>query len=189
MEWRIRNSTTTDALQVRQLFARHLEELGYAPDSSLDADFEDFPGRYHLAPNAFAVAVDPRHRVIGMAGLLDNELRRVYVLPACRRLGIARRLILFLLDTARSHGLRALCAIIARDNHPSRRLFGDCGFRATGKTALARGAQHCEIFDLILTSVPVDPSPVFLNNRSALEGPNAPVRSPCLQHHVPPRTK
>jgi L-amino acid N-acyltransferase len=52
----------------------------------------------------------------------------VYVAPFAQRRGIARRLLSFLSNEARAHGLHALVASIDSENAPSILLFEGCGY-------------------------------------------------------------
>jgi ribosomal protein S18 acetylase RimI-like enzyme len=130
-----------------RLFARHIAELGYAPDPALDADMADFPSRYACAPNLFLVAASPGGQLVGMAGLLNGEIRRVHVRLRSRQRGVARALVEELAERARDAGLKALRATVAESNQPSRRLFLACGFVATGKLPALAPAQDCEVFE------------------------------------------
>ena len=97
---RIRTAVPADAGEVWSLFAAHLSALGLRPDPALDADMEDFPSAYDGAGAQFLVAEAPSGELVGMAGLLDGEIRRVFVDPKWRRRGLAKRLILTLIALA-----------------------------------------------------------------------------------------
>jgi len=143
--WLIRPATGADRPAIRRLFARHLAELGYAPDPALDADMRELPGPYGRAPNTFLVATSPGGRIVGMAGLLGAEIRRVYVRAGWRNRGVARALVGQLAQRARDAGLKELRALLAKSNLPIRRVFLACGFSATGRTPAWRAARHCEV--------------------------------------------
>jgi len=144
--WLIRPATGTDRPAIRRLFARHLAELGYAPDTVKDADMVEFPGPYARAPNAFLVATGPGGRIVGMAGLLGGEIRRVYVRAGSRNRGVAKALVGQLAQRAREVGLKELWAVVAKSNLPIRRVLLGCGFSATGRSPASGPAQHCEVF-------------------------------------------
>jgi len=141
-----RPAGAADRPAVLRLFARHLAELGYASDPALDADMLDFPGQYARAPNAFLVAAAPNGQLVGMAGLLDGEIRRVHVRARWRKRGVARALVGQLARRAREAGLSELRALLAESNSPSRRVFLACGFTATGRRPASASARHCEVF-------------------------------------------
>ena len=82
------------------LFAAHLSALGLRPDPALDADMEDFPRAYDRPDARFLVAEAPSGVLVGMAGLLEGEIRRVFVDPHWRGQGIAKRLVLGLIESA-----------------------------------------------------------------------------------------
>lgn len=130
-----------------RLFARLLAALGYAPDPALDADVLDFPGPYARAPNAFLVATSPGGQIVGMAGLLGGEIRRLYVRAGSRHRGVARALVGQLAQRARDAGLKEVWALLPKANLPSRRVFLACGFFATGRPPAWGAAEHCEVFE------------------------------------------
>ena len=93
----IRMAVPADAGEVRSLFAAHLSALGLRPDPALDADMEDFPLGYDRPGAHFLVAEAPTGALVGMAGLLEGEIRRVFVDPHWRGQGIAKRLVMTLI--------------------------------------------------------------------------------------------
>ncbi|HOX04044.1 MAG TPA: GNAT family N-acetyltransferase [Candidatus Paceibacterota bacterium] len=144
---RFRDADAGDAAAVAGLFAAHLRELGYEADPDLDADMQDFPSGYGGAGGRFLVAVDGHDRVVGMAGIRDGEIRRLYVGPGHRGGGLGRRLVQELAGRwLETHGGRVR-AVVARSNLAARRLFQRCGFTATGRAPADDRMRHCEIFE------------------------------------------
>jgi ribosomal protein S18 acetylase RimI-like enzyme len=143
-EWvLLRQAAPGDQAAIAALFAEHLEALGYAPDPELDRDMRAPWESY--AGGAFLLAQDG-DQVVGMGGLLDRELRRIYVSRSHRRRGIADKLLASLLADP---GLArpAVRAIVARDNDAARALFLSHGFSSTGRRPADPKAAHCEILE------------------------------------------
>jgi GNAT superfamily N-acetyltransferase len=140
-ELQIRRAERADAAAVRVLFSEHLAALGYAPDPELDRDMTAF--WEHYASGAFLVAAQ-RGEVIGMGGILDGELRRIFVRSSHRGRGVGQRIITALIEQRRG----PLRAIVARENLAARRMFLSAGFAATGRAPSDPKASHCEILEM-----------------------------------------
>ncbi len=149
----IRPAAAADAGIVRRLFEEHLASLGYAPDSELDADMADFEASYAGAGNAFLLAVDPDGNAAGMGGIRQGEIRRIFVRSEFRGRGLARLLVLQLIQVAIAGGKSDFRAILSRRNDYMRQVFQACGFMPTGLTPEHLKMRDCEI---LLLSRPKD---------------------------------
>ncbi len=145
---RIRPATTADRFAIRQLFEEHLASLGYAPDAELDADMADFSASYTGAGNTFLLAEDATGQPVGMGGIRQGEIRRIYVRPGSRGQGTARALVLQSLQAAIAGGQADFRAIIARHNDYMRQVFQACGFVPTGLTPDHLKMRDCELLVL-----------------------------------------
>jgi L-amino acid N-acyltransferase YncA len=143
----IRPAGKEDIDILRSLFEKHLHALGYTPDARLDADMLGFPATYSAAQDLMLLATEEGGKVIGMAGLLQGEIRRLYVEPASRGSGVGRALVEALIRHAHAAGSPRLFAIIADDNDRSRRLFTGLGFATTGRRPADPAAQHCQVYE------------------------------------------
>ena len=143
----ISTASPADADAVASLFATHLHDLGVEPDPLLDSDMADFPMGYSGERDCFAVAKSNEGRLLGMAGVLNGEIRRVHVIPEFRHCGVASHLVQHLISTAHALGKRPLYAVIAQNNSASQRLFQRQGFHPAGKTPSHPKMQHCEIWE------------------------------------------
>lgn len=143
----VRVANAADADQVRALFERHLAALGVAPDAALDADMNAFPSAYNQPGAQFLVAEGPGGALVGMAGLLDGEVRRVFVDERWRGQGVATRLIRGLLERCPEAAGGRRWASVARHNEASRRLFGALGFKPTGRVVAPASGLACEVFE------------------------------------------
>ncbi len=74
----VRNALSADRGEVARLFSQHLADLGLHPDPVLDADMARFSHFYEPPRGFLLLAVDADGRVVGMAALLGDEIRRVY---------------------------------------------------------------------------------------------------------------
>lgn len=143
----VRVANAADADQVRSLFERHLAALGVAPDAALDADMNAFPSAYNQLGARFLVAEAPGGMLVGMAGLLDGEVRRVFVDERWRGQGVATLLIRGLLERCPEVAGGRRWASVARHNEASRRLFEALGFKPTGRMLVHASGPACEVFE------------------------------------------
>jgi len=106
-----------------------LDAADYARDSVATID-------QSLPPHgALALVRDATGALIGCGSMrrLDatrGEMKRLYVAPAARGLGLGRALVQLRLDTARAMGLRSLYADTMRGNSGMLTLYDSFGFRA-----------------------------------------------------------
>ena len=112
MELTLRDATSADADSVRRIVFAVLEEYGLRPDpDGVDADLVD-PAAYYRAPGgSFFVLTTGESEVVGCGGLYpltteEAEIRKMYLLPAVRGLGLGKRLLERLIETARAAGFR-----------------------------------------------------------------------------------
>ncbi len=74
--------------------------------------------------------------VVGYIGsqtvLGETDMMNLAVAPACRRRGIARGLVLALMDTLREQGSHSLTLEVRRSNSPARALYESLGFAQVG---------------------------------------------------------
>ena len=151
----IRQYIAADAAQVRDLFVRVNREL--APARLRDA-FQAYIARslteeidriadyyYRERDGGFWVAVDAE-QVAGMFGLEPAgsramELRRMYVDPDRRRLGLARRMLAFAEDECRRRGLTRLELSTSELQAEALALYRNAGF-VLQREAIAQAATN-----------------------------------------------
>jgi len=135
-----------DVAAFRSLVVAVLAEFGMAEDPVLDADL--------LAPldvyEAAWVATQD-DELVGSVALRRSEddayyLKRMYVRPAGRGMGLGAALLTTALDHARSHGARAIHLDTSTDMHAAQHLYERAGFRRSG-TRTEQGARdsRCEV--------------------------------------------
>ena len=134
------------AVGFRALVAAVLPEFGFQEDPEIDADLADPASHY----GAVWVALHQGEVVgsIAMRKLADGsaELKRMYVRPGLRGLGLGRRLLDTGLGWAREQGASRVVLDTTEGMKAARRLYQRAGFRRTG-TRVERGAidSRCEI--------------------------------------------
>jgi [ribosomal protein S18]-alanine N-acetyltransferase len=126
MTWHLRRATVADLDPVMAL-----EDAIYPDDAwsrqNMRAELEN-PHGYYL------VAVDERDDIAAYAGLLapmgtgQGDIQTITVAPQARRQGLARTLMLQLLNEARRRGAEELFLEVRVDNEPAQALYRDLGF-------------------------------------------------------------
>lgn len=158
----IRPFREEDAGPVRSIVARGLAEFGLALDpEGMDADLDDVESTYRTTGGDFWVVEDGRGQVVGTCGLWIDpddprrcELRKMYLEPSLRGLGMGRRLLAGAIDHARRAGCASIeletnrqmkAAIALYESHGFRRVEADegseagCGDRCELRYALDLG--------------------------------------------------
>jgi putative acetyltransferase len=118
----------------RDLVEEYEESL---PDELKHSEFEreidDLPAYYGPPGAAFVATVDRRSAGCVALGILDSStavVKKLYVAPAYRNLGLARRLLAGLIDYARDRGITRLVLDTERDRLPAAySLYLSLGFR------------------------------------------------------------
>ena len=98
-----------------------------------ERELAELPGDYAAPRGRLLVACDGTH-VVGCAGLRplagrDCEIKRLYVMPACRGQGIARRLAERLISEAKALGYRRILLDTLDFMVPARALYASLGFK------------------------------------------------------------
>ena len=105
--FRLREATTDDARAIRAVVVAVMDEYGLSSDlEGNDADLRDFVTAYHERGGAFRVVTSTEGDIVGCGGLypIDErqaEIRRMYLLPRARGLGIGRKLLEELISLAK----------------------------------------------------------------------------------------
>ncbi|MFO0579239.1 MAG: GNAT family N-acetyltransferase [Polyangia bacterium] len=113
MPFTVRPITAPDVDAVVRLVSATLAEFGltFGVGSSTDDEVRALPGSYTERGGAFFVAVDESGAVFGTAGVSPVapqvfELRKMYLVPAARGLGLGARLFDACLAFCRAHSAR-----------------------------------------------------------------------------------
>lgn len=151
----IRPFREEDAREVRSIVERVLAEFDLEPDpEGMDADLDDVERAYRTTGGDFWVVEDGRGRVVGTCGIWIDpddpgrcELRKMYLEPRLRGLGMGRRLLAGAIDHAR----RAGCASIELETNAAMKaaiaLYESHGFRPVdaGDGSDAGCDDRCEL--------------------------------------------
>ncbi len=115
---RFREATMADAPFIQALVRDTVTEYGftYEPEGR-DRDLQDLATFYPAPDNGFWVVEieeDDEHRPVGSFALARHaedtaELRRFYLLPDCRGLGLGRRMLEAVCQFAEERGYRRIC--------------------------------------------------------------------------------
>lgn len=126
MTWHLRRATPADLDAIMAL-----EDVIYPDDAwsplNMAAELQN-PHGYYL------VAVDADDAIVAYAGLLapigtgQGDIQTVTVSPEARRQGLARTLLLQLLNEARRRGVEEVFLEVRVDNEPAQTLYRELGF-------------------------------------------------------------
>ena len=113
-DYQVRRAGPADHEGVTRELTSYFAFLGEDVDADgLDHDVADWQGEYDGVAGVMLVVVDPAGLVVGTAGVRRlapgvAELKRMWLRPACRGRGLARRLMDACLDEARALGGRVM---------------------------------------------------------------------------------
>jgi ribosomal protein S18 acetylase RimI-like enzyme len=134
-DYQIRRAGAADHEGVIRELAEYFAFLGEDIDAAgLDHDVADWQGEYDGSAGVMLIVVDPAGRVVGTAGVRRlepgvAELKRMWLRPACRGRGLARRLMDRVLEEARALGGRVLRLDSEQRLEAAVRLYRSYGFK------------------------------------------------------------
>lgn len=157
-DYAIRPATNADSAEIRAVLVTVLREYGLSPDPcGVDADLDDIERNYFARGGWFRVVEVPERdsggRVAGCAGLYplnseDVEIRKMYLLPELRGLGIGRRLLEDAIEDARRLGYRRLRLETASALREAIALYRSAGFRRVARPAAADRCDQAWVLDI-----------------------------------------
>jgi len=130
----VRDAEPADRDAIRALVTETLAEFGLPIEpTGIDADLDDITASYQDRGGAFRVVEDDAATIVGCAGLypLDAkrvELRKMYFRPDARGRGLARDLLIDLIERARSGGFERVELETASNLTAAIRLYQGFGF-------------------------------------------------------------
>ena len=134
-----------ELIHLRKLAIEEHPEYFSSTVEEVDAGLEPIEARLDSEDECYLGAFD-QARLVGMVRLSREQgmkLRHqatagsLFVLPAVRRNGIARALMLSLIELARSRGIEQLTLEVGSDNQNAHRLYDDLGFVVYGRAPRA----------------------------------------------------
>ena len=105
--FRLREASADDSAAIRSVVAAVMAEYGLSSDlEAYDADLQDIAASYGERGGSFRVVTSAEGRIVGCGGLYaiderEAEIRRMYLLPEARGVGIGRRLLEELIGDAK----------------------------------------------------------------------------------------
>ena len=143
----IRSATNKDCERVTGLVASVLREYGLQLDAeTTDADLRDIEANYLLRGGLFEVFEDERGELIGIFGLYPVnsttcELRKMYLIPSARGLGLGKYILERALAQARALGFRELVLETSSRLIAANHLYAKYGFKPVDSDHLAARAD------------------------------------------------
>jgi len=139
MSFCILHARTEEQLeQVRSLMRAYVEaDLVDLSSQNIEAEIAGLPGDYRPPTGALFLATDPVGRAIGCIAVHrlgqteDAEIKRLFVMPDCRGLGIGRSLTMATVDAAREMGCRRIVLDTMPDMTSAIATYESLGFQKT----------------------------------------------------------
>lgn len=132
--YRIREARSDDGEAIRSLVSGVLKEYGltYEP-SGADRDLGDPANEYLRRGGLFLIVLGGDGKIVGCSGLypLDDkvaEIRKMYLLAEARGVGLGRRLLDTMIETARRRGFQELVLETASVLKEAMQLYERTGF-------------------------------------------------------------
>jgi ribosomal protein S18 acetylase RimI-like enzyme len=99
-----------------------------------EAEFADLPGKYAAPDGRVLLAVSPAGEIVGCVAMrrvdpMICEMKRLYVRPSARGLGLGRRLVEQLIGEARRAGYQEMRLDVLGEFERAQQLYRDLGFR------------------------------------------------------------
>ena len=153
-EIKFRTATNLDRDRIESLVFGVLAEYDLPPSpESTDADLQDIEGGYLQRGGVFEIIEDGQGRLLGTVGLypLDDEtceLRKMYLAPQVRGLGLGKRILERMIARARSLGFKKMVLETSSKLEAAKRLYLKFGFQAMRHEHLSPRADQSYFLEL-----------------------------------------
>lgn len=150
----IRAATNNDRERVAALVFGVLGEFGLKADpKSTDADLDDIEANYLQRGGLFEVIEDDQANLLGTFGLYPIsqticELRKMYLVPSARGLGLGKHVLKQTIARARQLGFKAIVLETSSKLIAANRLYTQFGFQPLQSDHLASRADQAYKLDL-----------------------------------------
>ena len=110
-DFEVREAQPEDGPAIRQLVFTVLKEYGLQSDpEGTDQDIQDTTSSYMKRGGTFRVIVNPAGQILGCGGLYplqpgEAEIRKMYLVPSVRGLGLGKRMLRGLLEFGAAQGI------------------------------------------------------------------------------------
>ena len=149
----IRSATNDDRERVAELVFGVLGEYGLEPDpETTDADLQDIEANYLQRGGLFEVIEDGGN-MLGSVGLYPVnkttcELRKMYLIPSARGLGLGKYVLERVIARARALGFKRIVLETSSKLIAANRLYNKFGFKPMASDHLASRADQAYKLDL-----------------------------------------
>ncbi|MDQ2922455.1 MAG: GNAT family N-acetyltransferase [Acidobacteriota bacterium] len=151
---RIRPATNNDRERVAELVFGVLADYGLRPDpESTDADLQDIEANYLQRGGLFELIEDGEANLLGSVGLypIDQntcELRKMYLIPSARGLGLGKHILKRTIARARELGFKRIVLETSSKLIAANHLYIRFGFKPIESDHLAARADQAYVLDL-----------------------------------------
>jgi putative acetyltransferase len=150
----IRSATNDDREGIFALVSAALEEHGLRPEpDGKDIDLKDIEGNYIRQGGVFEVIEDRLGNLLGTVGLFPMneetcELRKMYLVPTARGLGLGRHMLERMIAHAREAGFKCITLETASVLKTAIRLYTRAGFVPIKIAHLSARSDQAYVLDL-----------------------------------------
>ena len=153
-DFNIRPATNADRERILRLVEGILAEFGLRSDrASSESDLNDIEGTYFRTGGRFEVVEDRDGSLLGTYGVLPLDrhtckLRKMYLVPRARGVGLGRRMLERAVAYARGVGCRTIILETVSSMEDAVRLYMRAGFRPLAREAQSPRCDRVYSLDL-----------------------------------------
>ncbi|HAF21410.1 MAG TPA: GNAT family N-acetyltransferase [Blastocatellia bacterium] len=150
----IRSASNRDGERIAELVFNVLAEYGLSPDpETTDADLKDIETNYLQRGGLFEVVEDEENNLLGSFGIypIDREtceLRKMYLIPRARGLGLGKYVLQRTIEQAKKLGFKQVVLETSSKLIAANRLYTKFGFKPIDSDHLAVRADQAYMLEL-----------------------------------------